>query len=99
MKRNAGTALVCANRVQDAYEAFQDSLALVEKQIPTSNDPNQFHDDIAFNYGSLAYALIGMGRLDEAWDAAAKSTELLKQTYSLVSPRIGEYDLSLPLPP
>ncbi|KAM0259455.1 hypothetical protein ACHAPA_010732 [Fusarium lateritium] len=90
MKRNVGIALLSSNSVQEALDMFKESLALVEDRLAISDNPRQFHDDLAFSYGSLAFGLIATGKLDEAWDAAARSTELLKQTYDLNSPRIGE---------
>ncbi|ENH69796.1 hypothetical protein FOC1_g10009296, partial [Fusarium oxysporum f. sp. cubense race 1] len=95
MKRNVGVALLSSNSVQPALEIFKESLALVEQKLATSNNPRQFHEDLAFCYGSIAFALIGTGQLDEAWDAAVKSTELLKQSYSLKSPRIGDCHTTL----
>ncbi|KAF5265339.1 hypothetical protein FOXYS1_3853 [Fusarium oxysporum] len=95
MKRNVGVALLSSNSVQPALEIFKESLALVEQKLATSDNPRQFHEDLAFCYGSIAFALIGTGQLDEAWDAAVKSTELLKQSYSLKSPRIGDCHTTL----
>ncbi|KAF5659417.1 tetratricopeptide repeat-containing protein [Fusarium circinatum] len=90
MKRNVGVALLSSNSVQPALEIFKESLALVEEKLVTSDNPRQFHEDLAFCYGSIAFALIEMGQLEEAWDVAVKSTELLKQSYTLKSPRIGD---------
>lgn len=96
MKRNVGVVLLSSNSVQPALEIFMESFALVEEKLVTSDNPRQFHEDLAFCYGSITFALIGMCQLDKAWDAAVKSTELLKQSYTLKNPRIGEYDKAIP---
>lgn len=90
MKRNVGIAYLSANRVDEGYAAFQHSLSLLEDQLTTSTDRDKLRDDLAFNYGSLSFALLDMGKLDEAWDAATKSTELLKQGHDKESAMMGE---------
>lgn len=80
-KRNAGVALLSLNRVDEAYRAFQESMSLREQQLEESSDRERLRDNLASNFGSLSYALLAKGRLDEAWDAATKSTELCKQVH------------------
>lgn len=90
MKRNVGIAYLSANRVEEAYAAFQTSLSLLEDLLSVSADRGRLRDDLAFNYGSLSFALVEMGKLDEAWNEAMKSTELLKQGHPPVSAIMGK---------
>ena len=91
MKRNAGIAYLSANRIDEAFAAFEDSLALREQQLAKADDRDLYRDNLASNYRSLSYALMAMQRLDEAWDAAMKSTDLCKQVHSAESAILAEY--------
>lgn len=91
MKRNTGIAYLSANRIDEAFAAFEDSLALREQKLAKADDRHLYRDNLASNYRSLSYALMAMQRLDEAWDAAMKSTDLCKQVHSAESAILAEY--------
>ena len=66
-------------------------MSLREQQLAKVDDQDLYRDNLASNYGSLSCALMAMQKLDEAWDAAMKSTELCKQVHSAESAILAEY--------
>ena len=78
---NAGNAYVNLNRLAEAYELFQESFNIRQKQLETSSNPEAYRDPLASNYGCLSGCLWQMNRLDEALKKANFSTELCKQVY------------------
>ena len=78
---NAGNAQVNLNQLDKAYELFQKSLEIRQKELESSPNPQAFRDPLASNYGCLSGCLWQMGRLSEASELAYKSTELCKQLY------------------
>ncbi|KAH6650348.1 P-loop containing nucleoside triphosphate hydrolase protein [Chaetomium tenue] len=79
--KNAGFAYLGVGRVEEAYRAIQDSLKMLEKWLETVINPEEYRDNLASALGALSLVLTVIGRLDEAWEAAVKSTELCKQVH------------------
>ncbi|KAK0667514.1 disease resistance protein RFL1 [Cercophora samala] len=79
--KNAGFAYLGLSRVEEAYRAILDSLNMMEKWLETVQNPEDYRDNLASSIGALSLVLTVMGSLDEAWEAAIKSTELCQQVH------------------
>lgn len=91
MKRNVASAYLCLNKAEEAMVVLEESRALADQQFTTDGNLTVYRNNQANNLGLLSSAFLLLGQYDKAWDAAAKSTELIMSTLGAESILAAEY--------
>ncbi|KAI1873593.1 hypothetical protein JX265_005215 [Neoarthrinium moseri] len=88
--RNEASAYVSLNQSQKTLEILQETGQLLDEQFANLHDVSVYQNSQASNLGIMSSAYIALGKFDQAWEAAMKSTELIIQVYGLGSPMVAD---------